>query len=36
MSTTVPREALTRTAPGFISASCSAAIMSLVDGVSGT
>ena len=36
MSTTVPREALIRCAPGFISRNCSAPIISCVCGVSGT
>ncbi|MNE70422.1 hypothetical protein D3C77_659860 [compost metagenome] len=36
ISTTVPREALIRIAPGFISASSSVPIMFLVDSVSGT
>ena len=36
MSTTVPREALMKMAPGFIMRSCSAPMRSLVEAVSGT
>ena len=36
MSTTVPRDALMKLAPGFMRANCAAPIMPCVSGVSGT